>query len=122
MATEVPYSKIDPLCYVKHEKTSSFFMSPTSLEKILKLIDSLDPKKAPGSDGIPCFLIKMTKLVIAPVLCDLFNVCMNLSVFPDIFKIAQVKSLFKGGDRRVNVNISLLPLFNKLFEKVIAKR
>ena len=50
---------------------------------------------------------------------------MNVSVFPDIFKIAQVKPLFKGGDRKVKGNyrpISLLPLFSKLFEKIIAKR
>ena len=122
---EVPISKTDPLSYVKHEKSSSFFMSPTSLDEILRLIDSLDAKKAPGSDSIPCYLIKMAKLVIAPVLCNLFNVCMNVSIFPDVFKVAQVKSLFKGGDRRVKGNyrpISLLPLFSKLFEKVIAKR
>ena len=100
-------------------------MKSTTLEEILKLIDSLDSKKAPGSDGVPCCLIKLTRDIIAPILCDLFNTCMRLSVFPDIFKIAEVKSLFKGGDRRVKGNyrpISLLPLFSKLFEKVIAKR
>ena len=59
------------------------------------------------------------------MLCILFNVCINESVFPDIFKVAEVKPLFKGGDRRVKGNyrpISLLPLFSKLFEKIIAKR
>ena len=125
MAEKVPYSNINPISYVRHDKASSFFMSPTSIDEIIKLIDGLDAKKAPGSDGIPCFLIKMTKYIIAPVLCNLFNVCMHLSVFPDIFKIAEVKSLFKGGDRRVKGNyrpISLLPLFSKLFEKVIATR
>ena len=126
MAKKVPYSNINPISYVRHDKASSFFMSPTSIDEIIKLIDGLDAKKAPGSDGIPCFLIKLTKYIIAPVLCKLFNVCMYLlSVFPDIFKIAEVKSLFKGGDRRVRGNyrpISLLPLFSKLFEKVIVTR
>ena len=125
MASNISHSNIDPLRYVKHDKPSSFFMKSTTLEEILKLIDSLDSKKAPGSDGVPCYLIKLTRYIIAPILCDLFNTCMRLSVFPDIFKIAEVKSLFKGGDRRVKGNyrpISLLPLFSKLFEKVIAKR
>ena len=125
MAEKVPPSFTDPLKYIKHEKSSSFFMSPTTTEEILKFIDSLDAKKAPGSDGVPCYLIKMTSCIIAPVLCDLFNICMNVSVFPDVFKIAQVKPLFKGGDRRERGNyrpISLLPLFSKLFEKVIAMR
>ena len=125
MAAEVPDTIIDPLSYVKHDKASSFFMSPTTLNEVMKLIESLDTKKAAGSDGIPCFLIKKTKAIIAPVLCNLFNVCINVAVFPDIFKIAEVKALFKGGDRRVKGNyrpISLLPLFSKLFEKIIAKR
>ena len=125
MANKVPHSSIDPLTYVKYDKSGSFFMLPTSHGEIVKFIDSLDAKKAPGSDGIPCYLIKMTKSIIAPVLCNLFNVCINESIFPNIFKIAEVKSLFKGGDRRERGNyrpISLLPLFGKLFEKVIAKR
>ena len=62
MATKIPYSNIDPLRYVKHDKSSSFFMKRTTAEEILKLIDSLDSKKAPGSDGITCYLIKMNKL------------------------------------------------------------
>ena len=125
MADKVPETATDPLSYVKYDKTGSFFLSPTTLEEVLKLIESLDTKKAAGSDGIPCFLIKKTKCIIAPVLCSLFNVFINESVFPDIFKVAEVKPLFKGGDRRVKGNyrpISLLPLFSKLFEKIIAKR
>ena len=125
MATKLSNTRTNPLDYIKHDKSSSLFMSPTTLDEINKLIDNLDAKKAPGSDGIPCYLIKLTKCIIAPVLCNLFNVCMNVSIFPDIFKIAEVKSLFKGGDKRVKGNyrpISLLPLFSKLFEKVIAKR
>ena len=125
MANKLTNARTNPLDYIKHNKSSSLFMSPTTLDEIIKLIDNLDAKKAPGSDGIPCYLIKLTKLIIAPVLCNLFNVCMNVSSFPDIFKIAEVKSLFKGGDKRVRGNyrpISLLPLFSKLFEKVIAKR
>ena len=125
MATKIPQSNTDPLRFVKHDKSSSFFMKSTTTEEILKLIDSLDTKNAPGSDRISCYLIKLTRDIIVPVLCNLFNTCMSVCIFPDVFKIAEVKSLFKGGDKRVRGNyrpISLLPLFSKLFEKVIAKR
>ena len=100
-------------------------MSPTTPEEVLKLIDNLEAKKSPGSDGIPCFLIKLTKVIIAPILANLFNACLFQSVFPDIFKIAEVIPLFKGGNMFIVDNyrpISLLPLFGKLLEKVIAKR
>ena len=47
------------------------------------------------------------------------------SIFPDAFKIAEVIPLFKGGITHILGNyrpISLLPLFGKLLEKVIAAR
>ena len=46
-------------------------------------------------------------------------------MFPDAFKIAEVKPLFKGGDRHILGNyrpISLLPQFGKMLEKIIAKQ
>ena len=57
----------------------------------MKLIESLVTSTAAGSDGIPCHLIKYTKLIIAPILSNLFNVCINQTVFPEVFKIAEVK-------------------------------
>ena len=46
MASKVPQTAHDPLCYVKYDKTGSFFMSYTTLEEILKLIEILDTKKS----------------------------------------------------------------------------
>ena len=77
------------------------YMAPTTPHEILKYIDKLDINKAAGSDEISCLLIKLTRLIIAPVLSRLFNVCIFKSVFPDLFKIAKVIPLFKGGDRHI---------------------
>ena len=115
----------DPLGYIRHNIVESLYMTPTSPLEILEYIDKLDSKKAAGSDEISCHLIKLTRLIIAPILSNLFNVCIYKSVFPDIFKIAEVIPLFKGGDKYILGNyrpISLLPLFGKIFEKAIAKR
>ena len=125
MAEKIPKEAGDPLRYIKHDVTALLHMTPTTPDEIMKLIDNLDEKKSAGSDGIPCHLIKLTKLVIAPLLANLFNACMYHSVFPDAFKIAEVIPLFKGGNMFILGNyrpISLLPLFGKLFEKVIATR
>ena len=100
-------------------------MTPTSADEILKLIDDLDENKSTGSDGISCHLIKLTKFIVAPLLVNLFNACMYTSVFPNAFKIAEVIPLFKGGNMHILGNyrpISLLPIFGKLLEKVIASR
>ena len=40
----------------------TFFLSPTNPDEISKLIDTLDPKKSTGPNGIPVFIIKAFKL------------------------------------------------------------
>ena len=55
----------------------------------------------------------------------LFNACMGIGSFSDALKIACIVPLYKEGDRTDSSNyrpISLLPLLDKLFEKVIKKR
>ena len=115
----------DPLGYIHHSIVDSLYMTPTTPLEILEYIDKLDSKKAAGSDEISCHMIKLTRLIIAPLLSNLFNVCIYKSVFPDVFKIAEVIPLYKGGDKHILGNyrpISLLPQFGKIFEKAIAKR
>ena len=125
MAENIPATAGNPLSYIRHSAVAQLHMTPTTVEEIMKLIDDLDEKKSSGSDGISCHLIKLSKFIIAPILVNLFNSCMYLSVFPDILKIAEVIPLFKGGNMHILGNyrpISLLPIFGKLLEKVIAKR
>ena len=100
-------------------------MTPTSKEEIIKIIEKLDLKKSAGSDKITSCIIHLTKYIIAPILANLFNVCIFNGIFPDAFKIAEVLPLFKGGARDILGNyrpISLLPQFGKIFEKIMAKR
>ena len=55
----------------------------------------------------------------------LFNQCMEEGIFPDVLKIACIVPLYKGGEKNESTNyrpISLLPLFGKIFEKIIESR
>ena len=125
MAKKCVNQSEDPLGYINHSVVNSLYMTPTTPVEILEYIDKLDITKAAGSDEISCLLIKLTRFIIAPILSNLFNVCIYTSTFPDVFKIAEVIPLFKGGDKHVLGNyrpISLLPQFGKIFEKVIASR
>ena len=103
----------------------SITLKPTNLEEISKLIKQLEIHKAPGSDGISAYIVKKTENLIAPKLVKLFNDCIETAVFPTILKIAKVIPLHKGGEKCEPTNyrpISLLPLFGKLFEKVLQKQ
>ena len=74
------------------------------------------------ADGIPATIVKASRSVIAPQLSTLINITVNTGVFPDRLKTAQVTPLFKKNDPLVISNyrpVSILPIFSKLFEKVI---
>ena len=97
----------------------------TTHEEIVKLIRELKLNKAAGSDGINSYIIKKTQYLIAPVLLRLFNKSMDTGIFPNALKIASIIPLHKGGSKTEATNyrpISLLPIFAKLFEKVIKHR
>ena len=104
---------------------NSIYLRRTTVEEIEKLIRLLKSSKASGIDGISNYIVKLSVKVVSPVLMKLFNSCMDEGIFPDMFKIACVIPLFKGGEKTESTNyrpISLLPVFSKLFEKVIEVR
>ena len=130
MASKFPDPSIEnglknPLEYLSHNINHSMFLHETSSAEVLDLISKLENNKACGFDHITNKILKSTSYVIAPYLAQLFNECMKEGVFPDIYKIAQVIPLFKGGDKEDMSSyrpISLLPALGKLFEKILSSR
>ena len=115
----------DPIEYIKIIQQQSMYLNETDSSELLKLISKLELKKACGYDHISNRILKATSYVIAPYLATLYNNCIKQGIFPDEYKVAQVIPLYKGGDQE-DLNsyrpISLLPVFGKLFEKVISIR
>ena len=114
----------DPLEYISHKLSSLVTLSETDIPEIVKLISDLNKKKG-NFDQISNKVIKSSCSVIAPFLVNLFNLCLKTGIFPECFKTAKVKPLFKGGDRQDPISyrpISLLPSLGKILEKVISIR
>ena len=67
----------------------------------------------------------MAKVVIAPILANLFNKCINQEIFPEVFKSAIVIPIPKISSPKTMNDfrpILLLSIFSKIFEKIIADR
>ena len=63
--------------------------------------------------------------IISPCLASLYNGCISTGNFPDILKIGKITPIFKKGDSQNIKNyrpISTLPIFGKIFEKIIYTR
>ena len=89
---------------------------------ILAIIKTLDPNKAHGCDNIS---IKMIKICSEPLILPLkiiFEHSLKKGKFPEIWKKANVVPVHKREDQMLVKNsrpISLLPIFGKMFERVI---
>ena len=91
-----------------------------SEEEILKIIRALNIHKAHGHDDISIRMIKIHSLLKPLIL--LFQNSAKLPYFPDIWKRSNTIPVHKKNDKQLVKNyrpISLLPIFGKIFEKII---
>ena len=108
--------------FLKSPVQNSIFLKPIVFSEIHDIIRNLNSNKS--SDFSPRVL-KLFNFQFSTILTPLFNDCMRNAIFPDELKIAKVLPLYKTGDRNVLSNyrpISILPIFSKIFEKLIQSR
>jgi len=91
------------------------------------LLNGLQPRKAPGPDGILPVLLKVASEVIAPSLAAIFNVSLSKGVVPRAFKLAHVtpirKSRQQDATKQSNYRpISLTSVLSKLLEKIVHRQ
>ena len=70
---------------------------------VLNAIKQLKNGKAPGQDKISTMLIKDTAVFIWIPLTMVFNSSLKNGVFPYIWKLARVTSIFKAGSRKAHL-------------------
>ena len=108
--------------YLNTPISSSIFFNNCTPMEIQEIITDFSSAKA---SDIPVRILKACSGIIAHILCKYYNWFIEQSIFPDIFKLAQVTPLFKKGESQLFENyrpISLLPIFGKIFEKIIFSR
>ena len=77
------------------------------------------------SSDFPIVVIKHCAKIIAPTLCQLYNMHMLRGTFPDELKLGIITPVYKKGKKDEIENyrpISTLPIFGKIFEKILYSR
>lgn len=111
-----------------HQRTRTFpsiFITPTTSDEVLSIIHNLKRKKSVGYDYISTSLIKHCATILSDIVTYLFNSCVEEGYYPKELKMARVIPIYKKGDPSMGDNyrpISILPLLNLLFEKLLYKR
>ena len=115
----------DPLKTL-NSRAHSFFFNPTNNFEVSDMIRGLDVNKASDIYNFPIAVIQKLSDTISPALSHiLFNSSIKKGIFPEKLKVAKVVPLFKSGAKTEFINyrpVSILPIFDKIFEKIIHKR
>ena len=97
-----------------------YFANEKEIEHIIRSLKSSNDKFEWST-----FFLKLGISYFARIIKKLFNQCLCESVYPSILKVARITPIFKKGKRSLVGNyrpVSVLPVLNKIFEKLIFKR
>uniref|UniRef100_A0A803J2H9 Reverse transcriptase domain-containing protein n=1 Tax=Xenopus tropicalis TaxID=8364 RepID=A0A803J2H9_XENTR len=97
-----------------------------NLEEVTKAIDSFPNGKSPGPDGLPIEWYKTNKDIVAPQLCNLYNMITQGAHLPESMRMATITLILKQGKPPERCEsyrpISLLNSDVKILAKVLANR
>ena len=108
--------------YLNNPCSDVLNFKPVEEADVIKIIDNLSSKNSCGIDKITTKLLKTITPYITKSIAFIINQSLASGVFPDKLKIAKIVPIFKKNDPTLLDNyrpISLLPVFSKIFERVI---
>jgi hypothetical protein len=108
--------------YLTNKEESSIYMSEVNEAEIIHVIKEFENGKA---SDIPVILVKRSARIISPTLAKLYNKNIASGTFPEIFKTGKITPVYKKDNAELLENyrpVSTLPIFGKIFEKLIYSR
>ena len=111
--------------YMPQRINNSFYLQPITTDDILLEMKRLKHNKSPGHDLIGSKVVKLCPEIFAMNLAKIYNWGIENGKYPDDLNIAKVIALYKKGIKFDPNNyrpISLLSLFDKIFENILCRR
>ena len=93
--------------------------------EILKICNDINVNKSSSIKNVSSRVIKDAFLSIPNIIQHLIQSALDIGIFPDEWKIANITPLQKGGDKTSVTNlrpVSLLPLPSKIIERILHER
>ena len=108
--------------YLNPPNSNSIVMYDCDKLEVMDIIKEFQNNKA---SDYPIRIIKKCSHFISPILSQYYNILLQNGTFPDNLKVGKITPIYKKGDSELLENyrpISILPIFGKIFEKLIYKR
>ena len=125
LASNIPLTDKTVLDYLDEPVHNTFYFLPIVQKEIQDEINSLSQNKSSGLYSCPVKLLKLGSLQISEPLSVIFNKSIQTGTYPHKLKIAKIIPIHKDGDETDPGNyrpISLLSIFNRIFEKLMYDR
>ena len=121
------YANHSSICRIRErvDQTYQFSFCKINASHMEKVINNLNPKKAPAEDGIPASIVKEAEDILKFPLTQLCNISVEDQKFPNNLKYATVPPLFKKDDNTDKANyrpVSVLPCISKKIERLMFKQ
>lgn len=104
---------------------STFVFLPIDGREIWNAVNALKDSASYDIYDISSNILKSISNEIIQPMVHLFNICVEKGNFPNLFKLSRVVPIFKKGDEDSVSDyrpISIVPVFGKIFEKIIKVR
>ena len=98
---------------------------PISLEEVREQFRRCNPSKAAGPDSITTRVLKECYFELAPVFCEIFNLCLKSGTLPALWKLSAIKPVPKKPIPTCNNDfrpIALTSVLMKCFEQILKSR
>ena len=125
LASGIPVTDESVTNYLGQPVNNTFSFFPVIANDILDEINLLPNNKASGLYSCPVKLLKLGGKLISEPLSLIFNKSIETGIYPNKLKIAKIIPIHKSDDETNPENyrpISLLSIFNRLFEKIMYNR
>ncbi|KYB24594.1 hypothetical protein TcasGA2_TC030943 [Tribolium castaneum] len=103
-------------------KNNNILLPKISEDDILRQLRRAKNSMTSGCDGIPSFLLRDCAFVFSAPLFRIFNLILESSTFPSVWKVTHICPVLKKGDPNKIENyrpISILCNFSKIFESIL---
>ena len=126
LASKMPNSQKQFFDYLpKSRNADSFFFNPVTQTEIESEIMNTPLNKAHGLYSFPIRILRSARYILSHPLSVLINKSVEYGIYPTKLKLAKVIPVHKGNDESDPSNyrpISLLSVFNRIFEKMMYTR
>ena len=124
LANALPAPSTSHLHYLRNGTRESLFLNAASADEIRTILCGLK-NSSPGWDGLTAKTMKFVADQISEPLAHICNRSFQEGYVPPELKYARVSPIYKKGSTTSIINyrpISILPIFSKILEKLVAKR